>query len=117
MNILAWILQIILGLLFLSAGFMKTFKTQQFQEKMDWAKKSSTSYIKFIGIAEILGGIGLILPWAIDMLPILTPIAAVGLAIIMFLAGILHAKLKENSAIVNNAVFLILLVVIAITRF
>ena len=116
MNIFAWILQIVLGLLFFAAGSMKAFNTEKIQSTMDWAKNSSKSFVKFVGVVEVLGGIGLILPWAIDVLPILTPIAAIGLAIVMILAAIVHAKLKENSAIINNVVFLILLVVVTIIR-
>ena len=116
MNIFAWILQIVFGLMFLAAGSMKAFNTEKIQSTMAWAKNSSKGFVKFVGIVEVLGGIGLILPWAIDVLPILTPMAAIGLAIVMILAAVVHAKLKENSSIINNIVFFILLVVVAIVR-
>ena len=116
MNIFAWILQILFGLLFLGAGTMKAFNTGKMQSTMAWAKNSSASFVKFVGVVEILGGIGLILPWALDILPMLTVLAAIGLAIVMLLAIGVHAKLKEYSSIVSNVVFLVLLVVIAVIR-
>jgi hypothetical protein len=52
----------------------------------------------FIGISEVAGAIGLILPAATGIAPSLTPLAAVGLATIMFLAVIFHLKRKEPAA-------------------
>lgn len=84
---------------------------------MPWVKEYSKGYVNFIGIAELLGGIGLILPWALDIAPVLTPLAAVGLGIIMVLAAAFHAKRGEKQGIVSNIVMLALFVFIAIGRF
>jgi len=62
--------------------------------------------IRFIGIAEVLGALGLILPAALRILPILTPLAAIGLAIIMSLATALHAS--KGEPIVTQVAFLLL---------
>lgn len=66
---------------------------------------------------EILGAIGLSLPGATGIAPILTPIAATGLAITMVLAAVVHARLKENQQIVVNVVLFALAAFVAIMRF
>jgi uncharacterized membrane protein YphA (DoxX/SURF4 family) len=116
MNIALWVAQILLGLMFLMAGVMKTFNPSKVRETMSWAKNGSTGYILFVGISELLGGLGLLLPGALDIAPILTGIAAIGLAIIMVLAIAFHVKHKENQAIGMNVVLLLLAVFIAVGR-
>ena len=117
MNIALWAVQIILALVFLAAGFMKTFQTAKTKETVDWARESSSGYIRFIGIAEILGALGLVLPWALDIVPILTPVSAVGLGIIMLLAAILHAKRHEGQGIFMAFILLVLAAFVAYFRF
>ncbi|MGO4541803.1 DoxX family protein [Paenibacillus sp. 2TAB19] len=116
MNIALWVAQILLGLMFLMAGVMKTFNPSKVRETMSWAKNGSTGYILFVGISELLGGLGLLLPGALDIAPILTGIAAIGLAVIMVLAIAFHVKHKENQAIGMNVVLLLLAVFIAVGR-
>ena len=117
MNIALWALQILLALLFLAAGGSKAFKTTNFKASMDWTKNYSDGQIKLIGWLEILGAIGLILPMAINVAPILTPLAAIGLALTMIFAAILHAKRKENKNMVSTIIILIIAVIIAVGRF
>lgn len=71
--------------------------------------------MRAIGAVEALGAIGLVLPWATGIAPILTPLAAVGLAITMVLAGVVHLRRKENFAI--NLVLLAMAVIVAVGRF
>lgn len=84
---------------------------------LNWTERFPVSTIRIIGLSELLGAIGLILPLALDFLPILTPVAAVGLAIIMILAAIHHLKHKESKAIVFNAVLFLLAFFVAYGRF
>ncbi len=82
MNILLWIFQILLGLLFLFSGstkFMMTVAEMNAQSPVAWPGW----FLHFIGVCEVLGGIGLILPALLRIKPGLTPLAAVGLAIIV----------------------------------
>ena len=79
MNILFWILQVLLALLFLFAGTMKFIMPV---EEMTKQLPFSGLFLHFIGVCEILGGLGLVLPSALRIKPKLTPLAAVGLAII-----------------------------------
>lgn len=117
MNIFQWIVQIILGAAFVLFGSMKTFQYDKAKEGMPWVKDSSKGFVLFVGAVEILGGIGLIIPYALGIAPILTPLAAIGIAIIMLAAAILHVSRKENQAIGMNVVLLILALIVAIGRF
>jgi uncharacterized membrane protein YphA (DoxX/SURF4 family) len=110
MNILLWILQILLGLLFLFAGTMKFVMSA---EEMTQAMPVALPiwFIHFIGVCEILGGIGLIVPWATGIKPWLTPLAASLLIVIMIGAVIISAMMGITFAILPFVVGLMLVVV------
>ncbi|MEH7305087.1 DoxX family protein [Neobacillus drentensis] len=116
MNIALWIVQIMLGLAFIMAGSMKAFQYEKAKSSMPWVKESAKGLVIFIGVAELLGGLGLILPYTIGTAPILTPIAAIALGVVMILAAGFHAKRKENSAIGMNIILLVLAIFVAIGR-
>ena len=82
MNNLLWLLQILLALLFLFAGGVK-FMIPADDMAKDLPSYLSIGFIYFIGVCEILGGIGLVVPWLTKIKPWLTPLAAAGLVIIM----------------------------------
>jgi VIT1/CCC1 family predicted Fe2+/Mn2+ transporter len=84
---------------------------------MKWTEDFSAGTIKLIGTAEVLGAVGLILPAVLDIAPILVPLAATGLAVLMLGAAITHARRKEPQVIAINAVLLILAVIVAVFRF
>lgn len=119
MNTTLWIVQGILAAMFTMAGIMKSTQPIDKLKKsgMNWVGQVPISTVRIIGLSELLGAIGLILPLAFGILPILTPVAAVGLAVIMFLAGVYHLKHKENKAIVFNAVLFLLAAFVAYGRF
>jgi len=85
MNVLLWILQILLALLFLFAGIMKLVTPADVLMSMGSpnAIKFSAVFLKFIGVVETLGGLGLILPGMFRRQQYLTPLAAAGLCILM----------------------------------
>lgn len=84
MNIALWIVQIALALLFVLSGFMKvTQPIETLAMQMKWVSDFSPHMVRLIGVLELLGGIGLILPAWTGIAPILTPLAAVGLALLM----------------------------------
>ncbi len=116
MNIALWIVQIILGLAFIMFGSMKALQYEKAKASLPWVKDYSKGLITFIGVSEMLGGLGLILPYALGIAPILTPIAAYGLGLVMILAAIFHAKRKENQAVGMNIIFLALALFVAICR-
>src|ERR1043165_9215364 len=81
MNILLWILQCLLGLLFIFSGTTKFVMSVE-QMNAQGPIFLPGVFLHFIGVCEILGGIGLIVPSALRIAPRLTPLAAAGLAII-----------------------------------
>jgi len=118
MNIALWVLQSVLAFAFLAAGSLKITKSKADlvqMPHMKWANDVSAGQIKLIGLCEILGAVGLILPRALGIAPILTPIAAAALVLVMLGAVLTHVRLKESPA---AAVILgILSAVVAAGRF
>ena len=82
MNIALWMVQVLLALLFLFAGGTKLVMPVEEMMK-DMPVDLPGWFLRFIGICEILGGLGLVLPWLLRIRPGLTSLAAVGLVIIM----------------------------------
>jgi uncharacterized membrane protein YphA (DoxX/SURF4 family) len=117
MNIALWIVQVLLGAMFVYAGVMKAFQYERAKASLSWVKDIPRALVTFIGISELLGGLGLLLPSLSGILPWLTPLAGVGLALIMLLAIAFHASRREPPAIGFNAVLLILAAFVAYGRF
>lgn len=117
MNTIIWIAQGLLSLAFLLAGFMKmSLPKEKLREKIgSWVDGFKVSQLKFIGLTEVFGAIGLILPMLLNILPILTPIAACGLVLPMIGAVQIHLKRKES--IITNIVLLLLSVFVIVGRF
>lgn len=99
MLIALWIINALLAVAFLGAGAMKALrpKTALAENGMAWVEDFSPAAIKLIGIAEVLGAVGLIVPLLTGVAPVLTPIAATALAVIMFGAVIVHIRRKETA--------------------
>ncbi|MFE7795821.1 DoxX family protein [Streptomyces sp. NPDC057460] len=118
MNVFLWIVQALLALMFAMAGVMKSSQPKEkLVEKLPWVADFSTGTVRFIGIVEFAAALGLILPAATGIAPVLTPVAATGLAVVMVLAIVVHARRKEPSAIGFNTALLILAVLVAWGRF
>ncbi|GII20783.1 DoxX family protein [Planosporangium mesophilum] len=118
MNVFLWVLQALLALAFLGAGAMKLAKPkEQLREKMGYVDDFSQGTIKFIGAVEVLGALGLILPAISGIAPILTPLAATGLAIVMILAAAVHIRRSELKQTPVNAVLFVIAAIIAWGRF
>jgi len=118
MNIALWILQSLLGFFFCFAGATKIAKDRAAllaDKHMAWANDFESSHIKLIGLAEVLGGIGLILPLALHVLPLLTPVSAACLAVLMGGAVWTHLRRKEPPAF--PAVLTLLSILVAVGRF
>ena len=91
MNIALWIFQALLALLFLFAGGVKLILPI---EEMTKQMPLPGLFLRFIGVCEVLGGLGLILPGLLRIRPALTPLAAAGLVIIMI--GAIALTLKSG---------------------
>lgn len=93
-----WGFQLVLGFLFIGAGMMKVVRSHESlrrDPKMAFANDFSGGFIRFIAAAEVAGGLGLILPWLLGVMAVLTPLAAMGLAIIMVGAFATHFRRHE----------------------
>jgi len=97
MTIAYWIVAGLAALAFLAAGFFKLTQSKEALKSkgMAWTDDYSANAVKGIGAAELLGAIGLIAPPLTGIAPVLAPIAAIGLTIIMVLAARTHRRRSE----------------------
>jgi hypothetical protein len=117
MNTALWIAKALLSVMMLVIGIMKTFFPVERLSKFAWTKRSSVRRVRFVGISELLIAFGLILPQLTGILPILTPIAAVSLWLIMLLAIAEHVKDHDTHEIWKNIIIMLLAALIAVGRF
>lgn len=120
MNIALWVAQVLLAGMYGMAGGMKTFQPEGVRKnpQMTWAHDKQDGYIRFVGVSELLGALGVMLPVLTGILPWLTPLAAVGLSIIQTLAIFsVHLPKREFQVIPVNIVLLTLSVFVAYGRF
>lgn len=118
MNVFLWLLQIVLAAMFAMAGVMKSTRPKEkLAATLPWVEDFSAGTVRFIGVVELLGAIGLVVPAATGVLPVLTPLAATGLAIVMVLAVNTHRRRREPGAIAFNAVLFVIAAVVAWGRF
>ena len=119
MNTALWITQGLLAAMFLMAGFMKSTQPidKLLKSGVTWVDRFPLTTVRIVGFSELLGGLGLILPWLLNIVPVLTPVAAAALATVQLLAIFHHAKHKESKAIVFNIVLLSLAAFVAYGRF
>ena len=118
MDIALWVAQGLLATAFLMAGVMKmTQSKEKIMENMDWPEDFSPGTLKSIGALEFLAAVGLILPGVTGIAPVLVPVAAVGIIVIMVGAITVHARRSETRGIVNNLVLVAVAAFIAWGRF
>ncbi len=118
MNTLLWILQIVLAIVFALAGIGKLSQPKEkLQDRMGWVEDYSQGTIRMIGALEVLAAIGLVLPAATGILPWLTPLAALGLVVIMVLAIPVHLRRHETGMAIGNVVLALLAAFVAWQRF
>jgi len=107
------ILECILAVLFLIAGAFKTFQNKEkLAKRMPWVNDYAITTVRFIGISELLGAVGLIVPHYTGILPVVSPIAAVALAVVMLLASIHHIRKNEYKEVVLTGILIALLAVV-----
>jgi DoxX-like family len=119
-NIAAWIASGLLAGAYLFVGGTKLLTSKErLAENPSTAAAAdalSATSIKLIGAVEVAGALGLILPWLTGIAPILTPAAAVGLALLQVGAAVFHGRRAEYKQWPVNAVFLAVAVFIAVVR-
>ncbi len=119
MNTLLWILQVLLAFVFGMAGMGKaTRPKEELQERMAFVEDFTDGQIKMIGILELLGAVGLILPGITGILPWLTPLAAIGLVLTMIGAVLTHLRRGNETQLIGvNIVLGALATFVAYGRF
>jgi uncharacterized membrane protein len=120
MNTALWIAAGLLAAVFLIAGVNKLMIPRERLAKAPgggWALDFNSGFIKTLGAVEILGVIGLILPRLVDVAPVLVPLAAVGLGLVMICAAIEESRRQEFKHVLLNVTYLGLAAFVAVGRF
>lgn len=104
MHTLLWIVQGALAALFVGSGLAKSTmsRSRLLATGQSGVRDLPMPLVRFVAICELLGAAGLILPLALAIAPILTPLAAAGLGILMIGAAVLHLRLDEPRVSVAN---------------
>ncbi|WP_330255368.1 DoxX family protein [Nocardia sp. NBC_00565] len=119
MNIALWIGQVLLAVVFTTSGIAKS---TQSKEKLVAMGQTGVAVfpqpvVRLTAYSELLGVIGIIVPWWTGIAPVLTPLAAVGFAVVMIGAIAAHIRLREPRNIAITTTVLIIAVFVAIGRF
>ncbi|GHO81913.1 hypothetical protein KSD_96840 [Ktedonobacter sp. SOSP1-85] len=115
MSIALWIIRGLLALAFLLTGWTKTFTPMgRLGSYMVWVTVTPTALVRWIGIAELVGAIGLILPVLTGMVPWLTIAAAIGLAVVMVSAAVFHAARKDSREMGLTLALLVLILFVVV---
>jgi len=119
MNLALWIIAGILAAVFAGSGAMKLAlpKDKLVESGLGGLADVSPAAIRLIGVAEVAGAIGLIVPPLVHIAPVLVPLAAVGLALVMVGATVVHARRREIPNVGVTVLLLVLALVVAWGRF
>ena len=119
MNTTLWIIASVLAVLFLFVGSLKIVRPKEklIASGIPWAEDFGLGTLKTIGALEVLAAMGLILPAVLGIAPVLVPLAALGLVVVMVGAAITHVRRKESPGIIVNLVILALAAVVVWGRF
>ena len=114
MKVALWIAQVLLALAFIAAGAMKlTQPLATLAASMPWTADVPGVLVRLIGLAEVLGALGLVVPAATRILPRLMPLAAAALAVVMALASVFHLVRGEATMLPATLVLVVLLAFVA----
>jgi hypothetical protein len=118
LDIALWVAQILLAFVLVGVGVAHATRRDQATGRQAWMLAVPKLLLATIGVLEILGAIGLVVPWLTGILPGLTPLAAIAVVVLMILAAVFHARRPgEVPNIVFNAVLGLVAAFIAWGRF
>jgi uncharacterized membrane protein YphA (DoxX/SURF4 family) len=119
MDTALWIVQVLLAAIFLVTGITKLTqpRLKMAAGPMRWAADVSDAQFRAIGLVEVLGAIGLIVPAALGVASLLTPLAAVGLVLTMVGAIRTHVRYEESERLAVPSVVLALALFVAVAGF
>ena len=98
LGVALWVAQLLLFLAFAASGVMKlTMPIPELSQQAPWVADVPVALVRFIGLAELAGALGVLLPALTRVRPGLTPLAAAGLATVMLLAIGFHAMRGDDA--------------------
>jgi uncharacterized membrane protein YphA (DoxX/SURF4 family) len=116
----AWVLQVLLAVVFLFHGiwyaFSPGFLVRSMRERGQWPPPFPAWFRTFIGVAEILAAVGLVLPGLFHLLTFLTPLAAAGLVIVLIGAAVFHWRRREFGQVPPLLITMVLATVVLFVR-
>lgn len=117
MNVALWVLQSVIAVFFAMAGARHIFTPRShLVTQYPWVAATPPWFLRFVGVAELLGAVGLVLPMVLSIVPRLSVAAAVGLALVMGSASVFHFTRKEQPQSVVTLVLMLLAVFVAVGR-
>lgn len=120
MDIIGWILTAILAAFFALAGISKlvTPRAKLLEDpRMNWVNDFTSAQVKTIAAIEVVGVVGLVIPWLVNIAPVLSSIASLGLAGVMIGAAIVNARRHDTKALPITIVMFSLAIIVAVIRF
>ncbi|OZI09729.1 hypothetical protein BWI93_02365 [Siphonobacter sp. BAB-5385] len=109
LHVTLWLIQLLLAASLLWAASMKLFQPlDQLAAMWPWTNQVPRSVVTLTGMVDVLGALGLVVPMLLNVKPALTPLAAVGVILLMITASIFHIARGEASLIGVNVVFALL---------
>ena len=119
MNVALWVAAGLLSAVFLTAGGTKLSQPREkLRLRMPWVDDFGDGQVRIVGTLGILGALGVVLPGVVKVAPILVPLAATGLGLLMVGATVVHGRRGETKQTLPiNVTLLALAVVVAWGRF
>lgn len=118
MNIALWIVAGVFGVAYVAGGIVKlTMPYEKYAAKLHWPEDFTPGKVRFMGVVEVLGGIGLVLPGLVGVAPVLVPIAASCMA--LYMAGAITERIRrgEYKELLGDLLFLAAMTFVAWGRF
>ncbi len=117
MNAVLWLLQILLALAFLAIGLLMVLRSRERLLRVaGWVEDFPTPVIRSIGVLELLGAVGVVLPGVLGVAGVLVPVAALGLAVVLVGAIVTHLLRGEQDEVGLPVALLIAAAVVAAGR-
>ncbi len=118
MGTLLWTVQAVLAAVFLVTGTTKLTqpRLKMAAAGMSWASDVTDQQFRGVGLLEVLGAAGLILPAALNIAPVLSALAAIGLALMMVFAALTHLRLHELNRVAVPVALFLLATLVAVLR-
>ncbi len=112
LNVILWIAQSILSILLLSGAVMKFMPVEKISGMMPWTGEVPIVLLRLLGVIDLLGGVGLILPGLLRLKPVMVIWASVGTSILMLSAIIFHISRVETHVIGFNIICVLIAIFI-----